>query len=208
MPNATSFEEGAAIACGTGTAYQALKRLDVSGRDVLAVYGQGPVGLSATFLAAHMGAHVIAVDPIAERRKLAEDLGAWKSIDPAQTSPVEAVYELTHGKGADTTLDATGIAEVRANAVRSTRIWGRSCLVGEGGTVTFEPTPDIIHRQLTLHGSWTFSTLILEELANWVIDREIPLKDLITHRFPLEKAEDAFKLFDSGKTGKVVFTWN
>jgi D-arabinose 1-dehydrogenase-like Zn-dependent alcohol dehydrogenase len=58
-----TFEEGAAIACGTGTAYPALKRLDVLGRDTLAVFGQGRVGLSATLLARPMGARVIAVDP-------------------------------------------------------------------------------------------------------------------------------------------------
>lgn len=208
MPDELSFEEGAAISCGTGTAYQALKRLDVSGRDVLAVFGQGPVGLSGTFLGAHMGARVIAVDPIPERRKLAEASGAWKSIDPMQTDPVQAIYELTGGKGADATLDATGIDEVRANAIRSTRIWGRACLVGEGGTMNVNPSPDIIHRQLSLYGSWTFSTLILEELANWVVDRNIPLKDIVTDRFPLEKAEEAFTLFNGGTTGKVVINWD
>ena len=163
---------------------------------------------SATFLGAHMGARVIAVDPVAERRTLAEASGAWKSIDPMATNPVEAVYELTHGKGADASLDATGIAEVRANAVRSTRIWGRACLVGEGGTVTFAPTPDIIHRQLTLHGSWTFSKTVLEELANWVVERNIPLESIITDRYPLEKVKEAFTLFDSGTTGKVVINWD
>jgi threonine dehydrogenase-like Zn-dependent dehydrogenase len=207
MPEALSFAEGAALSCGTGTAYQALKRMEVSGRDVLAVYGQGPVGLSATFLGAQMGARVVAVDPIAERRELAMELGAWKALDPTQGSPVEAIYELTSGKGADAALDATGLAEARANSVRSTRIWGRACLVGEGGTVTFEPTPDIIHRQLTLYGSWTFSTVVLEELANWVIDRDMPLKQIITHRFSLDQAAQAFQVFDGGKTGKAVFEW-
>ncbi len=48
MPEGLSYEEGAACACGTGTAYDALKRLDLSGRDTFAIYGQGPVGLSAT----------------------------------------------------------------------------------------------------------------------------------------------------------------
>src|SRR3979490_1329386 len=57
-----SFEEGAAISCGTGTAYGALKRIDVSGRDTLAVFGQGPVGLSATMLGRAMGARALAVD--------------------------------------------------------------------------------------------------------------------------------------------------
>src|SRR5207245_2236088 len=67
LPDSLSFEEGAAISCGTGTAYGALKRLDVSGRDTLAVFGQGPVGLSATLLGRAMGARVIAIDVAPER---------------------------------------------------------------------------------------------------------------------------------------------
>ena len=57
-----SFAAGAAIACGTGTAYGALRRLNLSGNDTIALFGQGPVGLSATQLAAAMGARVIALD--------------------------------------------------------------------------------------------------------------------------------------------------
>ena len=208
MPDELGFEAGAMCACGTGTAYQALKRLDISGRDTLAVFGQGPVGLSATFLGAAMGARVIAVDPVEERRTLASSLGAWNTVDPTESDPVEAIQELTHGRSADATLDATGIAEVRTAAVHSTRAWGRACLVGEGGTVTFEPTPDIIHRQLTLLGSWTFSTVVLEELGRFVVERDLPLEDLITHRFPLDRADEAFRLFEGRTTGKVVFTWD
>ena len=208
LPDELSFEQGAACACGTGTAYQALRRLGISGRDTLAVFGQGPVGLSATFLGTAMGARVIALEPSSERRELAEALGASQTIDPRGNDPVQTIADLTHGEGADASLDATGIAEVRASAVRSTRVWGRACLVGEGGTVTFEPSPDIIHRQLTLMGSWTFSTLVLAELAQYVVDRRLPLTDLITHRFPVERAQDAFELFDLGASGKVVFAWD
>lgn len=207
MPDALSYEAGAACACGTGTAYQALKRLGISGRDTLAVFGQGPVGLSATCLGAAMGARVVAIDPVPERRALATKLGAWETIDPGDSDAVDVVHGLTQGKGADATLDATGIEQARLNAVHSTRIWGRACFVGERGTVTFEPSPDIIHRQLTLMGSWTFSTTVLAELADFVVDRAVPLDDLITHRFPLAEAEAAFKLFDTAATGKVVFVW-
>ena len=56
------FAAGAAISCGTGTAYGALRRLKLSGNDTIALFGQGPVGLSATQLAAAMGARVIALD--------------------------------------------------------------------------------------------------------------------------------------------------
>ena len=83
LPDELSFAEGAAIACGTGTAYAALKRLDVSGRDTLAIFGQGPVGLAATQLAVAMGARVIAVELSEERRAMARELGAEVTIDPS-----------------------------------------------------------------------------------------------------------------------------
>src|SRR3989441_5560549 len=107
MPDAITFEEGAAISCGTGTAYGALKRLDVSGRDTLAVFGQGPVGLSATLLGRAMGARVIAVDISAERRQLAKEFGADAVVDPQAVDPVAALRELTRGAGVTAALDCT-----------------------------------------------------------------------------------------------------
>src|SRR6185312_11906126 len=81
LPDELTFEEGAAVSCGTGTAYGALKRIDVSGRDTLAVFGQGPVGLSATMLGAAMGARVIAVDIAPERLALAKEFGADEVVN-------------------------------------------------------------------------------------------------------------------------------
>src|SRR5437870_6493660 len=122
LPDSLSFEEGAAIACGTGTAYMALKRLDVSGRDTLAVYGQGPVGLSATMLATAMGARVIAIDVGAERLALASEYGAAETIDASKDDPVARVLAQTHDEGAETALDCTGNAKARQQAVQSARI--------------------------------------------------------------------------------------
>lgn len=204
LPEPLSFEAGAAIACGTGTAYAALVRLAVSGRDTLAVYGQGPVGLSATLLAKAMGARVIAVDLASARLDLARELGADEVVDASAGDPVAAVRALTHGEGADATLDCTGNATARAQAVRSARVFGRACFVGEGGTVALEPSPDIIHRQLTLYGSWTFSTVLLEECARFIVDRRVPIERLITGRFPLEQADEAFRQFEGGAPGKFV----
>src|SRR5262249_58979311 len=113
LPDELSFEEGAAISCGTGTAYQALKRLDVSGRDTLAVFGQGPVGLSATLLGVAMGARVVAVDVGAERRALAKELGAEAVVDPREVDPVAALRELTHGEGGDAALACPGHPDPR-----------------------------------------------------------------------------------------------
>jgi threonine dehydrogenase-like Zn-dependent dehydrogenase len=204
LPAELGFDAGAAIACGTGTAYMALKKLDVSGRDTLAIFGQGPVGLSATLLGAAMGARVLAIDVDRRRLELARELGAELTIDPSQTDPIQTIREATRGEGADATLDCTGNATARAQCVRSARVFGRACFVGEGGTVTLEPSPDIIHRHLTLYGSWTFSTVGLAECAQFVVDCQVPLDHLITHRFPLEHADEAFRVFDAGATGKCV----
>src|SRR5256884_9176847 len=95
LPDALSLEGGAAISCGTGTAYGALKRLDVSGRDTLAVFGQGPVGLSATLLGKAMGARIVALDLSAERRRLAKEFGADTVVDPQAADPVAALMDLT-----------------------------------------------------------------------------------------------------------------
>jgi threonine dehydrogenase-like Zn-dependent dehydrogenase len=208
LPDELSFAEGAAVACGTGTAYSALKRLDVSGRDTLAIFGQGPVGLAATQLATAMGARVLAVDPSPERRALASELGAEVAIDPTSTPPVDAIRELTHGEGADATLDCTGNAEARANCTKAARAWGRACFVGERGSATFDMTPDVIHKQLTMYGSWTFSTVLMAECARFAVDRRIPLRHVFTESFTLDQAAEAFRRFESRTMGKGVFTFD
>ena len=205
LPDELTAEEGAAISCGTGTAYMAIKRLNVSGRDTLAVYGQGPVGLSATMLAKAMGARVIGVDVGTERLDLAREYGADEVVDASEVDPVKAIHELTHGDGAEATLDCTGNSTARANTVRSTQNWGRACYVGEGGDVHLTPSSDIIHRQVTLYGSWTFNPNGMADCAQFVIDRKVPLKKLLTHRFKLDEADAAYKLFDTQTTGKGVF---
>jgi len=205
MPDAITFEEGAAISCGTGTAYGALKRLDVSGRDTLAVFGQGPVGLSATMLGRAMGARVIAVDVAPERLALAREFGAEAVVNARQTDPVAALRELTHGEGVETAMDCTGNPDARVAAVRSAATWGRVAFVGEGNPTTFDVSQDMIRRQLTIHASWTFSSVGQAECARFIADRRVALGRLLTHRFRLEQADEAYRLFDTQTTGKGVF---
>jgi threonine dehydrogenase-like Zn-dependent dehydrogenase len=65
----------------------------------------------------------------------------------------------------------------------------------------------MLRRQLTVHASWTFSNTGQEECARFVADRKIPLKKLLTHRFRLEQADEAYRLFDTQTTGKGVFVF-
>jgi threonine dehydrogenase-like Zn-dependent dehydrogenase len=205
LPEELSFAEGAAVACGTGTAYGALKRMNMNGGDTLAVFGQGPVGLSATVIGVAMGARVIAVETSPERMKLAEEFGADAVINAAQDDPVEALKELTRGVGVDLALDCTGAAAARRAAVRCVKTWGTACYVGEGGDVTLDVSPDLLRRQVTLIGSWTFSAMGMQECAEFIASKRIPLERIFSDRWRLEQAAEAYRKFDTQTTGKGVF---
>ena len=205
MPEELSFAEGAAVACGTGTAFGALKRMNMNGGDTLAVFGQGPVGLSATVIGVAMGARVIAVETSPERMKLAEQFGADAVINASQEDPVAALKDLTSGKGVDLALECSGAAAARRAAVRAVRTWGTACYVGEGGDVTLDVSPDLLRRQVTLIGSWTFSAMGMKECAEFIARKRIPLERIFTHKWRLEQAGEAYKLFDQQAAGKGVF---
>jgi threonine dehydrogenase-like Zn-dependent dehydrogenase len=205
LPEELSFATGAAISCGTGTAYQALRRINLAGGDTIVVVGQGPVGLSATQLGVAMGARVIVLDLSAERRERARVFGADVVIDPKAGDAVAAIKDLTHGLGADKTLDTSGAAEGRLVAVRAARRWGTACFVGEGGDVTLEVSPDMLRKQLTIVASWTFSTVIQADCARFIADRKIAVEHLFTDRWQLPEAEEAYRVFDRQTSGKGVF---
>jgi threonine dehydrogenase-like Zn-dependent dehydrogenase len=205
LPDELSFETGAAISCGTGTAWGALRRLELTGDQTIAIFGQGPVGLAATQLASALGARVIALDISEERLARAREFGAHHVINPKETDAVAAIRELTEGLGAHATLEASSSAEARRQCVQSVRTWGKACLVGEGGNMTLDVSPDVLRRQVTIIGSWTFSTVGQADCARFIADREIDVDRLFTHRWSLDQADEAYRIFDAQTSGKGVF---
>jgi threonine dehydrogenase-like Zn-dependent dehydrogenase len=117
---------------------------------------------------------------------------------------VQAIRDLTHGRGAHASLDASSSPTARADAVRCVRTWGKACFVGEGDSVTLDVSPDLLRRQVTLMGSWTFSTVGQAACAEYCADRGIDLDRLFTHRWRLDQAEEAYTLFDKQSDGKGV----
>ena len=206
LPDELSFETGAAISCGTGTAYGALKRVGLAGDETIAIFGQGPVGLSATQFARAMGARVVALDTVPERLQLAKGLGADIVIDPAKDDAVAALKELTQGRGVDKAIDCSGAEAGRLGAIRSTRTWGTVGFVGEGGKVTIDVSREMIRKQLTIVASWTFSAFGQAECARYVAERGIAVDHLFSDRYQsLDEAEAAYAKFDTQTTGKGVF---
>jgi threonine dehydrogenase-like Zn-dependent dehydrogenase len=200
-----TYLDGAQVACGFGTVYEALQKVGINGNDAVLITGLGPVGLAAGALCRKMGAEkIIGIDISADRRDIASRLGLCDSVLTAGPDNVNQVRELTCGHGVERAIDCSASAEARATAIRATRKWGKMVMVGEGGTVTFNPSPDIIHDQKTIYGSWVTSTWLMEELVERLVRWNLHPEEIVTHRFPLEKADEAYQLMASGRCGKVA----
>ncbi len=209
LPDELSYLDGAMVACGMGTAYAACLRADVSGRDLVLITGLGPVGLGAALLCQAMGARVVGVEFVAERRELARKLGITSVVTPEEgIDLLSQVQEKSHGLGFEVAIDCSGNADARHLCLDAAREWGRVVFVGEGGTVAFEPSPLLIHKQLTLYGSWVCSIQQMEELVEHLVRWNLHPDILVTHRFTLDQAKEAYETFDTGRTGKVAIVWD
>ena len=205
LPEQLTYLDGAQVACGFGTVYEALEKIGISGNDAVLITGLGPVGLAAGALCRKLGAErIIGIDISAERRDLALRLGLCDDVLTAGQENINEVRELTGGAGVERAVDCSANAEARATAIRATRRWGKIAMVGEGGSVTFNPSPDIIHDQKTIYGSWVTSIWLMEELVERLVRWNLHPEEIVTHRFSLDKADDAYSLMSSGRCGKVA----
>ncbi len=205
LPHELSYVDGAQVACGFGTVYEGLERIGICGNDALLVTGLGPVGLATLMLSKAMGAQMlIGIDLVDERLELAQQLGLVDHVLKAGPDNVAQIQELTGGYGVERAVDASGSDKARLTAIRATRKWGKIVFIGEGGTVNFQPSPDIIHDQKTIYGSWVTSIWLMEELVERIVRWGIHPEDLVTHRFSLEQADQAYALMSSGQCGKVA----
>ena len=199
LPDSLSFLDGACVACGFGTAYEALRRAGVSGADAVLITGLGPVGLAAGLLARALGATlVVGTDPDPGRRGRAVDLGAVTDAVTAEELPGLLPA------GAHVAVDCSGSGAGQSTALRNTRRWGRMVFVGEGGTLTSSVSEEIIHKQITLIGSWVSSIPRMRELLQNLDRWNLHPEHTVSHRFPLEQADEAYRTADSGTAGKVA----
>ncbi|HYM84941.1 MAG TPA: zinc-binding dehydrogenase [Candidatus Dormibacteraeota bacterium] len=203
LPDELSYVDGALVACGFGTAWQGVLRAGVSGRDRVLVTGLGPVGLATMLLSIASGAEVYGVDVNPARRDFAERLGAEATWGPDEA--LVGIRERTAGKGVEVAIDCSAAPTARRLCLEATRQWGRIVYVGEGGEVTFAPSPTLIHHQLTLMGSWVTGLVEMEALLEFLVRKDLHPEVTVTHRFTLEETGEAYRMFEAGETaGKVV----
>ena len=209
LPDELSYTDGAQVACGFGTVYEGLEKIGISGDHAVLVIGLGPVGLAALMLAKAMGANkLIGVDAVDERLELAQSLGLADHVLEVGPDNVQQIRDLTNGYGVERAFDASGNDKGRVTAIQATSKWGRIALVGEGGTLGLSPSPDLIHDQKTVYGSWVTSIWLMEDLVQRIVRWKIHPEALVTNRFPIEQASEAYALMASGKCGKVAVVFD
>lgn len=205
LPDNLTYADGALVACGFGTAWEALTRMQVNGRDTLLVTGLGPVGLAAAMLGKALGAKtVVGLDTSAHRIDLGVKLGLIDIPIVSNADALARILDATNGKGCEVAIDCSGAAPARKLALQGTRQWGRCAFVGEGSDVQFDVSPLLIHPQITLFGSWVTSLDHMSELTDRLSRWDLHPDKTVTHRFALEQAAEAYSVADAGQSGKVV----
>ncbi|MGQ9580914.1 MAG: alcohol dehydrogenase catalytic domain-containing protein [Armatimonadota bacterium] len=201
-----SFIDGAFMACAAGTTYSALVKLQPSGFSTIAVIGLGPVGLCGVAMSKAVGAQVVAIGRRKIRLDLAEQLGADFVIDAADPDHPAQINRL-FPHGVDLVYETSGSPEALRLMVHILRLGGKACVVAGRGPDSAIIAGALVGRQLTIMGSFVLPIWMVPELAAFIVRHRIPFEKVVTHRFRIEQAEEAFRLFDSGECGKVIFEW-
>lgn len=206
LPDELSFIDGVFMACVAGTAYSALSKLRPNGADTLAVFGLGPVGLTAVMMAKAMGAQVVAIGRRKIRLDLAREFGADYILD-ADDPETHGILKSLFPAGVDMACETSGAPEAHKFMLNILKKGGSACLVSGRGPVDSISASSLIHNQITLMGSFVLPIWMVPEMASFIVRHKLPFEKMVTHRFKIDQAEEAFKLFDSGECGKVIFEW-
>jgi len=205
IPDSMSFVAAAISTDAFGTLYSACKKLEVSGASTVGIWGMGPMGSSGILAAKALGARVIALDPIAERRRFASELGADLTLDPTAPGTLDELKAFSNREGLSVGIDCSGNPAAENMALDAVRPLGKVAFIGESRETTISPTEQLIRKQITLMGSWYFAISEYAEISRVLESRNIDLGRLATHTFGLDEAETAFRMFDQRETEKAVF---
>ncbi len=206
LPDDLDFEAGAMFTDTLGTPLRAITRLRVGEDDTVLVSGQGPVGLAATMLCRFLGATVIATDTNDYRLGCATECGANTVVNPQTADLRTALREFADPDGVSVAIDCSGSQAGRLASLDAVRRGnGRVAFVGlgEGLEMTSEEASRIFLKEVELIGSWYSDPEDMVKLAALVRQGLQPSK-MVTHRFPIENAPEAFDTCFGGAGAKVV----
>ena len=194
IPDGISFEQ-ACFSEPVNTCLKGVNTLALQADEAVLVIGQGPIGIILSTLAKRTGASVITSDLYPQRLTIAKSFGLQNGIDASRADTIRAVRDLTEGRGADVAILAVGGNSLIKTAMDSVRPGGRVLLFAQTvrGETTIDPAAICVDEK-TLLGSYSASVELQEESVQFVMNREMDLERLISHRFPLTRSLEALEL--------------
>jgi L-iditol 2-dehydrogenase len=209
LPPDVTFEEATFVE-PVNTCLKAVRKARVSAGETVLVIGQGPIGMLLAILAKLDGAQIYTSDPMAGRRAASLRFGARESFDPLKTNLLEEIRRRTEGRGADAILLAVPNPALVSEALSIARPGGRVLLFAHNDPVLrLEfPAAAVGVEEKEILGSYSASVDEQAESAALVFGRRLPLREMVSHRFPLERIAEALDLaaHPQDNTLKVLIT--
>jgi threonine dehydrogenase-like Zn-dependent dehydrogenase len=229
VPESLKDEEVLFLSDILPTGYTGLKWADVKPGETVAVWGCGPVGLMAQKLAKVMGAKAIGIDILEYRLARARETSGSTVIDATKTNPVEAVRELTGGRGADVCIEAIGMEAHRSplkklsnvlhaqagttdaleKCLSAVRRGGRVSVLGVYGTAYDNvQLGKMLDKGVRIQFGQAPVHVLIDELMGFIVDKKVRGDDIISHRLPLTEAPHGYKVFNDKKESCVKVVLN
>src|SRR6204780_641594 len=214
IPQGVSFEQASFVE-PVNTCMKGIEALRLQPNETVLAIGQGPIGIILSVLARRAGASVITSDLYPERLKIAKSLGLQNTVDASKDDVVNSIRERTEGRGADAAILAVGSNALIRTAMDAVRPGGRVLLFAQTqrGEAVVDPAAICVDEK-ALVGSYSASADLQEQSVRFVMNREMDLERLISHRFPLQESAQALQLaaHPQPSSMKIVIqpgsTWN
>jgi L-iditol 2-dehydrogenase len=194
IPEDVSFEQACFVE-PVNTCMKGIQAVRLRQGETVLTIGQGPIGIILSVLAKRAGATLITSDLYPERLRIGSSCGIDLTIDASRADVVTRVRELTEGRGADAVILAVGGTSLIHTAMDAARPGGRILLFAQTqhGETVIDPAAICVDEK-TLLGSYSASVDLQEEAVRFVMNREMDLERLVSHRFPLSESPQALDL--------------